>query len=70
MPLFQGAAPEEQITEVLDQVIAVAEQRFGIVGAEVDPGDAAEEPAEEAPPRPATPQEARARRGARGAGRG
>ncbi|MEW1863033.1 tetratricopeptide repeat protein [Streptomyces sp. NBC_00669] len=57
MPLFQGAAPEEQITEVLDQVIAVAEQRFGIVGAEVDPGDAAEEPAEEAPPRPATPQE-------------
>ncbi|SEF92579.1 putative thioredoxin [Actinacidiphila yanglinensis] len=56
MPLFQGAAPEDQITEVLDQVIAVAEQRFGIVGAEVEPGAVAEEPAEQ-PPRPATPQE-------------
>ena len=43
MPLFQGAAPEDQITEVLDQLIAVAEQRFGIVGAEVEP-DAAEQP--------------------------
>ncbi|SDN18837.1 tetratricopeptide repeat protein [Actinacidiphila guanduensis] len=54
MPLFQGAAPEDQITEVLDQVIAVAEQRFGIVGQETGPQDAAEpEPA----PRPATPQE-------------
>jgi len=57
MPLFQGAAPEDQIAEVLDQLIAVAEQRFGIVGPEVDPGQApAEEPAP-APPRPATPQE-------------
>ncbi|WP_198545945.1 tetratricopeptide repeat protein [Actinacidiphila yeochonensis] len=54
MPLFQGAAPEDQITEVLDQLIAVAEQRFGIVGAEVEAGEA---PAEEAPPRPLTPQE-------------
>lgn len=56
MPLFQGLAPEDQITEVLDQLVAVAEQRFGIVGEEVDPG-AAPEPAEAAPPRPATPQE-------------
>jgi putative thioredoxin len=55
MPLFQGAAPEDQITEVLDQLIAVAEQRFGIVGAETDPG-AAPAPAA-SPPRPATPQE-------------
>jgi putative thioredoxin len=55
MPLFQGAAPEDQITEVLDQLIAVAEQRFGIVGAEVEPG--AEAPPAAAPPRPATPQE-------------
>jgi putative thioredoxin len=55
MPLFQGAAPEDQITEVLDQLIAVAEQRFGIVGAEVDPGAAPV--VEEAPERPATPQE-------------
>jgi putative thioredoxin len=56
MPLFQGAAPEDQITEVLDQLIAVAEQRFGIVGQEVDPGAAAQQAAA-APPRPATPQE-------------
>jgi putative thioredoxin len=57
MPLFQGAAPEDQITEVLDQLIAVAQERFGIVGAEVEPG-AAEQPAPvAAPPRPATAQE-------------
>ncbi|WP_225849878.1 tetratricopeptide repeat protein [Streptomyces sp. HPF1205] len=56
MPLFQGAAPEDQVTEVLDQLIAVAEQRFGIVGPEIDPGAAAQQ-AEAAPPRPATPQE-------------
>ncbi|MFI1092963.1 co-chaperone YbbN [Streptomyces sp. NPDC020917] len=55
MPLFQGSAPEDQITEVLDQLILVAEQRFGIVGAELEPGVA--EPAEPAPERPATPQE-------------
>jgi putative thioredoxin len=57
MPLFQGAAPEDQIAEVLDQLISVAEQRFGIVGAEVDPGTVPQEAAEPAPPRPATPQE-------------
>ncbi|MFG1811295.1 tetratricopeptide repeat protein [Streptomyces sp. NPDC049040] len=58
MPLFQGLAPEDQVTEVLDQLIAVAEQRFGIVGADVDPGAAAPAQAQEpAPPRPATPQE-------------
>jgi putative thioredoxin len=55
MPLFQGAAPEEQITEVLDQLIAVAQERFGIVGDEVGPE--AVEAAPAAPPRPATPQE-------------
>jgi putative thioredoxin len=55
MPLFQGAAPEDQITEVLDQLIEVAEQRFGIVGAEVEPGVVEEAPV--APPRAATPQE-------------
>jgi putative thioredoxin len=57
MPLFQGLAPEDQVTEVLDQLIAVAEQRFGIVGQEVDPGAAPAQPQEPAPPRPATPQE-------------
>jgi putative thioredoxin len=35
MPLFQGAAPEAQVREVLDQLIAVAEQRFGITGIQV-----------------------------------
>ncbi|WP_405588135.1 tetratricopeptide repeat protein [Streptomyces sp. NBC_01190] len=57
MPLFQGAAPEDQIAEVLDQLIAVAEERFGIVGPEVEPGAVAQEAARPAPPRPATPQE-------------
>jgi putative thioredoxin len=53
LPLFQGAAPEAQITEVLDQLIQVAEQRFGIVGGPVEPG---EEGAEEAAPaQPAGP---------------
>ncbi|GHG56394.1 co-chaperone YbbN [Streptomyces griseocarneus] len=42
LPLFQGAAPEAQIRQVLDQLIAVAEQRFGIVGAPVEPGQVAE----------------------------
>lgn len=56
MPLFQGAAPEDQIAEVLDQLIAVAEQRFGIVGPDVDPGTVPVQD-EPAPPRPATPQE-------------
>jgi putative thioredoxin len=55
MPLFQGAAPEPQIAEVLDQLIAVAEQRFGIVGPEVDPG--AVPAAEPEPPRPPTATE-------------
>lgn len=60
MPLFQGTAPEDQITEVLDQLIEVAEQRFGIVGPEVDTSGVLAEgraPAAEQPPRPATPQE-------------
>ncbi|MGW1077137.1 tetratricopeptide repeat protein [Streptomyces sp. NPDC002537] len=39
LPLFQGAAPEAQIREVLDQLIQVSEQRFGIVGAPVEPGE-------------------------------
>ncbi|MFJ5217035.1 tetratricopeptide repeat protein [Streptomyces sp. NPDC088354] len=51
MPLFQGAAPEDQIREVLDQLIAVAEQRFGIVGVPVE-GGAPAAPAEERPPSP------------------
>jgi putative thioredoxin len=55
MPLFQGAAAEDQVREVLDQLIAVAEQRFGIVGQPVAAGEDASAPA--AAPRSATPQE-------------
>lgn len=52
IPLFQGAAPEAQIRQVLDQLVQAAEQQFGIVGAPVDPaeagdGGAADEPAAE-----------------------
>ncbi|GAA3037447.1 tetratricopeptide repeat protein [Streptomyces glomeratus] len=37
LPLFQGAAPEEQIRATLDQLVQVAEQRFGLTGLTVDP---------------------------------
>jgi putative thioredoxin len=37
LPLFQGAAPEQQIRQTLDQLVQVAEQRFGITGLTVDP---------------------------------
>ncbi|MGW1840717.1 tetratricopeptide repeat protein [Streptomyces sp. NPDC002067] len=47
VPLFQGAAPEAQIRQVLDQLIQAAEQQFGIVGAPVGPqGAEAPAPAE------------------------
>ncbi|MEU4209061.1 tetratricopeptide repeat protein [Streptomyces sp. NPDC026206] len=49
LPLFQGAAPEEQIRQVLDQLVALAEQRFGIVGGPVE-GDAVGEGAGVAAP--------------------
>ncbi|MFF0727845.1 tetratricopeptide repeat protein [Streptomyces sp. NPDC004134] len=41
IPLFQGAAPEPQIRQVLDELIKVAEQQFGIVGQAVAAEDAA-----------------------------
>ncbi|WP_344069905.1 tetratricopeptide repeat protein [Streptomyces crystallinus] len=41
LPLFQGAAPEQQIRETLDQLIQVAEERFGLTGIAVD-ADAAD----------------------------
>jgi putative thioredoxin len=47
LPLFQGAAPEAQIRQTLDQLIQVAEERFGLTGITVDPdalGEAAEAP--------------------------
>ncbi len=50
LPLFQGAAPEAQIRETLDQLIQVAEERFGLTGIAVDAeagaGAGAAEPAE------------------------
>ncbi|MET9292378.1 tetratricopeptide repeat protein [Streptomyces sp. NPDC003077] len=52
IPLFQGAVPDAQIRQVLDQLIQAAEQQFGIVGAPVDP-DAADQ--EEAPMAPVGP---------------
>jgi putative thioredoxin len=54
VPLFEGPAQEAEIRQLLDQLITVAEQRFGIVG-EVGArsGGAAGEPAEQ--PEPADP---------------
>ncbi|MFF9407140.1 tetratricopeptide repeat protein [Streptomyces anandii] len=50
LPLFQGAAGEEQIRQTLDQLVQVAEQRFGLTGLTVDPdaepGGAAQAPAD------------------------
>ncbi|MFF9316157.1 tetratricopeptide repeat protein [Streptomyces sp. NPDC014748] len=49
LPLFQGAAGEAQIRQTLDQLVQVAEQRFGLTGLTVDP-DA--EPGGQAPAQP------------------
>ncbi|MFI2778785.1 tetratricopeptide repeat protein [Streptomyces sp. ALB3] len=43
LPLFQGAAPESQIRQTLDQLIQVGEERFGLTGITVDPDAAAPE---------------------------
>ncbi|MEV5310460.1 tetratricopeptide repeat protein [Streptomyces sp. NPDC052610] len=56
LPLFQGAAGEAQIRETLDQLVAVAEQRFGLTGLTVDPE--AEPGAAQPPAQPAGPHEA------------
>ncbi|SER32257.1 putative thioredoxin [Streptomyces sp. yr375] len=37
LPLFQGAAAETQIRQTLDQLVQVAEERFGLTGLNVDP---------------------------------
>ncbi|MEU2208670.1 tetratricopeptide repeat protein [Streptomyces hygroscopicus] len=52
VPLFQGAAPEAQVRQVLDQLIQAAEQQFGIVGTPVEPGAQAEQGAPAAPESP------------------
>ncbi|MFE0736482.1 tetratricopeptide repeat protein [Streptomyces sp. NPDC058855] len=51
LPLFQGAAPEAQIRQTLDQLIQVGEERFGLTGLTVD-GDA---DGADSPQRPAGP---------------
>ncbi|MEW1752489.1 tetratricopeptide repeat protein [Streptomyces angustmyceticus] len=58
IPLFQGAAPESQIRQVLDQLVQAAEQQFGIVGAPLDPQDAGEAEQEAEAPAPAGPYDA------------
>ncbi|NGO14689.1 tetratricopeptide repeat protein [Streptomyces sp. HC44] len=59
LPLFQGAAPEAQIRGTLDQLIQVAEQRFGLTGVTVDPdAQAGGEEAEAAPAVPVGPYDA------------
>ncbi|WP_255952023.1 tetratricopeptide repeat protein [Streptomyces odontomachi] len=57
LPLFQGAAPEAQIRQTLDQVIQVAEERFGLVGLKVD-ADAVEPEEGAAPDVPVGPYDA------------
>ncbi|KUL34869.1 thioredoxin [Streptomyces sp. NRRL F-4489] len=56
IPLFQGAVPEAQLRQVLDQLVQVAEQQFGIVGAPVDPAAAGPDAAPA--PQPAGPYDA------------
>ncbi|MGW2899435.1 tetratricopeptide repeat protein [Streptomyces sp. NPDC001212] len=50
LPLFQGAAGEEQIRQTLDQLVQVAEERFGLTGLTVDPdAEAGAQAAQQAP---------------------
>ncbi|MFD0550335.1 tetratricopeptide repeat protein [Streptomyces rectiviolaceus] len=49
LPLFQGAAPVEQIRQTLDQLIQVGEERFGLTGITVDPDAEGGEQQQEAP---------------------
>ncbi|WP_369249258.1 tetratricopeptide repeat protein [Streptomyces sp. R41] len=57
LPLFQGAAGEAQIRGTLDQLVQVAEERFGLTGVTVDP-DAEPGSAPAAPEVPAGPYDA------------
>lgn len=57
LPLFQGAAAEAQIRGTLDQLVQVAEERFGLTGLAVD-GDAGPGEMAEAPEIPAGPHDA------------
>ncbi|MFJ6083470.1 tetratricopeptide repeat protein [Streptomyces sp. NPDC092369] len=57
LPLFQGAAGEAQIRQTLDQLVQVAEERFGLTGLAVDP-DAEPGPAPSVPEIPVGPYDA------------
>lgn len=54
LPLFQGAAPEAQIRQTLDQLIQVSEERFGITGLQ---GAVAEEEGEQEAGVPEEPED-------------
>ncbi|NJP52779.1 tetratricopeptide repeat protein [Streptomyces sp. SBST2-5] len=58
LPLFQGAAGEAQIRQTLDQLVQVAEQRFGLTGLVVDPEAEPGGGAKAAEARPAGPHDA------------
>ncbi|WP_221348093.1 tetratricopeptide repeat protein [Streptomyces beigongshangae] len=58
LPLFQGAAPEAQIRGTLDQLVQVAEERFGLTGLTVDQDGGPQDQAAEAPAVPAGPHDA------------
>ncbi|MFI9807546.1 tetratricopeptide repeat protein [Streptomyces sp. NPDC052301] len=58
LPLFQGAAGEQQIRETLDQLVQVAEQRFGLTGLTVDPDAQPGRAGQAAEQAPAGPYEA------------
>lgn len=58
LPLFQGAAGEAQIRQTLDQLVQVAEQRFGLTGLAVDPEAEPGAAPAAAPERPAGPHDA------------
>ncbi|MGW0815614.1 tetratricopeptide repeat protein [Streptomyces viridiviolaceus] len=58
LPLFQGAAGEAQIRQTLDQLVQVAEQRFGLTGLTVDPEAEPAGARTAAPERPAGPHDA------------
>jgi putative thioredoxin len=55
LPLFQGAAPEQQIRQTLDQLVQVAEERFGITGLQNVPEGEAVAEAQAAPEPPQDP---------------
>ncbi|WP_369146581.1 tetratricopeptide repeat protein [Streptomyces sp. R44] len=56
LPLFQGAVPEAQIRETLDELIRIGEERFGLTGIVVDADADADASAPAA--RPAGPYDA------------